>query len=181
MTPRRTHITLAALAIASLVAGVVALRSLSGVPERSAVTPTSRDILVANGRVASPAATGGASGLAAPFLPGLRGHFAPESEPSPPAGTIALVENRSNPGRARMARRLKRKPVRRCLQNVPPISPAGKRLPRLPCRRHVPPASRRTAKPRRPSRKNPPRPPPRRNSPSRMFRCPRPVLALSPR
>ena len=93
MTPRRTHITVAALAIASLVIGVVALRSLSDVPERSAVTPTSRDIRVANGPVASPAATGGASGLAAPFLPGLRGHITPESEPSPPAGTMALVEN----------------------------------------------------------------------------------------
>ena len=93
MTPRRTHITLAALAIASLVTGVIALRLLSGVPERSALTPTSRDIRVANGPVASPAATGGASGLAAPFLPGLRGHIAPESEPSPPAGTMALVEN----------------------------------------------------------------------------------------
>ena len=93
MTPRRTHITVAALAIASLVIGVVALRSLSDVPERSAVTPTSRDIRVANGPVASPAATGGASGLAAPFLPGLRGHITPESEPSPPAGTMALVDN----------------------------------------------------------------------------------------
>ena len=93
MTPRRTHITVAALAIASLVIGVVALRSLSDVPERSAVTPTSRDIRVANGPVASPAATGFASGLAAPFLPGLRGHITPESEPSPPAGTMALVEN----------------------------------------------------------------------------------------
>ena len=93
MTPRRTHITVAALAIASLVIGVVALRSLSDVPERSAVTPTSRDIRVANGPVASPAATGVASGLAAPFLPGLRGHITPESEPSPPAGTMALVEN----------------------------------------------------------------------------------------
>ncbi len=69
MTPRRTHITLATLAIASLVIGVVALRLLSGVPERSALTPTSRNIRVANGPVASPAATGGASGLAAPFLP----------------------------------------------------------------------------------------------------------------
>src|ERR1019366_2872059 len=77
----------------SLVTGVIALRLLSGVPERSALTPTSRDIRVANGPVASPAATGGASGLAAPFLPGLRGHTAPESEPSPPAGTMALVEN----------------------------------------------------------------------------------------
>ena len=67
MTPRRTHITLAALAIASLVIGVVALRLLSGVPERSALTPTSRDIRVASGPVASPAATGGASGLAAPL------------------------------------------------------------------------------------------------------------------
>ena len=93
MTPRRTHITLAALAIASLMIGVVALRLLSGVPERSALTPTSRDIRVASGPVASPAATGGASGLAAPFLPGLRGHIAPESRPSPPAGTMALVEN----------------------------------------------------------------------------------------
>ncbi len=94
MTPRRTHITLAALAIASLVIGVVALRLLSGVrepgvSERSALTPTSR---VANSPVASPAATG-ANGLAAPFLPGLRGHISPESEPSPPAGTMALVEN----------------------------------------------------------------------------------------
>jgi murein L,D-transpeptidase YafK len=93
MTPRRTHITLASLAIASLVIGFLAPRLLSGVPERSAVAPTSRDIRVANGPVASPAATGGASGLAAPFLPGLRGHIAAESEPSPPAGTMALVEN----------------------------------------------------------------------------------------
>jgi|GEM_PF-291187 murein L,D-transpeptidase YafK len=92
MTPRRTHITLAALAIASLVIGVVALRLLSGVPERSAPTPTSRDISVASAPVAAPAATGAASGLAAPFLPGLRGHIATESEPSPGAGTIALVE-----------------------------------------------------------------------------------------
>jgi murein L,D-transpeptidase YafK len=92
MTPRRTHITLATLAIASLVIGVVALRLLSGVPERSAPTPTSQNIRVANGPVASPAATG-AGGLAAPFLRGLRGHIAPESEPSPPAGTMALVEN----------------------------------------------------------------------------------------
>jgi hypothetical protein len=93
MTPRRTHTTLAALAIASLVIGVVALQLLSGVPERSALTSTSRDIRVASGPVASPAATGGASGLAARFLPGLRGHMAAESEPSPPAGTMALVEN----------------------------------------------------------------------------------------
>jgi murein L,D-transpeptidase YafK len=93
MTPRRTHFTLAALAIASLVIGVVALRMLSGVPERSALAPTSRDIRVANGPAASPAATGGASGLAARFLPGLRGHIAPESGPPSPAGTMALVEN----------------------------------------------------------------------------------------
>ncbi len=66
---------------------------LAGVPERSALTPTSRDIRVANGPVASPAATGGASGLVARFLPGLRGHIAPESGPSSPAGTMALVEN----------------------------------------------------------------------------------------
>jgi murein L,D-transpeptidase YafK len=75
------------------VIGVVALRLLSGVPERSALTPTSRDMRVAIAPVASPAATSGASGLAAPFLPGLRGHIAPESGPSPPAGTMALVEN----------------------------------------------------------------------------------------
>ncbi len=98
MTPRRTHITLAALAIASLVIGVVALRLLSGVREpgvfeRSALTPTSQNIRVANSPVASLAATGGANGLAAPFLPGLRGHIAPESKPSPPAGIMALVEN----------------------------------------------------------------------------------------
>jgi murein L,D-transpeptidase YafK len=80
---------LAALATASLVMGVVALRSLSSVPERAAPVPASRDSRVASVPVA---ATGGASGLAAPFLPKLRGHIAPEPEPSPPAGTIALVE-----------------------------------------------------------------------------------------
>ena len=93
MTPRRTHITMAALAIASIMIGVAALRSLSDVPQRSALTPTTRDIRVANGPAASTAATRGASGLAARFLPGLRGHIAPGSEPSPPAGTMALVEN----------------------------------------------------------------------------------------
>ena len=93
MTPRRTHFTLAALAVASIAIGVVALRSLSDVPERSALAPTSRDIRAASGPVASTAATGGASGLAARFLPGLRGHIAPESEPSPRAAILALVEN----------------------------------------------------------------------------------------
>jgi murein L,D-transpeptidase YafK len=93
MTPRRTHITLAALAIASLVIGVVALRLLSDVPERSMPAATSRDIRVAIAPAASTAATGGNSGLAARFLRGLRGHIAPESEPPSPAGTMALVEN----------------------------------------------------------------------------------------
>lgn len=92
MTPRRTHIIMAALAIASLVIGVVALRLLSSVPERSALAPTPRNIGVASTPAASPAATGGASGLAAPFLPGLRGHIAPGSEPPSPAATMALVE-----------------------------------------------------------------------------------------
>ena len=188
MTPRRTHITLAALAIASLVIGVVALRLLSGVPERSALTPTSRNIRVANGPVASPAATGGASGLAAPFLPGLRGHIAPESEPSPPAGTMALVENPQAwsspdgaPAQAQADAPLPpKRPADLASREAPPATPLPPPRPAGLTKdgEAAPPREQAAASPlaQEPAAVAAPRSPP-----SRMFRCPRPVLALSPR
>ena len=94
MTPRRTHITLAALAIASLVIGVVALRLLSGVPERSAAHPDiaryprrqrSRRVARRDRRRQRP-------GRAA-SCPGCVDISRPNPRPSPPAGTMALFEN----------------------------------------------------------------------------------------
>jgi len=93
MTPRRTHITLVALATGALVVGVIALRLLSDPRERLALVPAaSNEIHVANA-VAPAGATGLSGGLAGPFLRGLRGHITPEAEPPASGATMTLSEN----------------------------------------------------------------------------------------